>query len=113
MGVSLKEERENRVGGSVGGKRRKVRGFFGKTTLSFPFLNPEQRRGGGSSGAAGCGDCRRAGPRQRPGGGGKWRGRRGGLIPTLTLGRGGARRRLHRRWRTGGGGARGRRRSSA
>jgi hypothetical protein len=38
---------------------------------------------------------------------GKMEGESRGLIPTLTLGRGGARRRLHGRRRTGGGGARG------
>jgi hypothetical protein len=48
----LKEERENREGGSVGGKGERS-GVFGKTALSFPFLGPEQRRGEGSSGVAG------------------------------------------------------------
>jgi hypothetical protein len=54
----------------------------------------------GAAGPAGVGDCRRSQAWQRPGLGAKRRGDRGGSIPTLTLGQGGARGRLHRRRRT-------------
>jgi hypothetical protein len=95
------------------GKRKRPGGFrLNSHLLPPPRIITERGREAARVRPAG-GDCRRAGPRQRPGCGGKWRGRRGRLIPTLILGRGGARRRLHRRRRTGGGGARGRRRSGA
>jgi hypothetical protein len=71
--------------------------------------HPGQRQGGCSGG----GGPPASRPRLRTARGGKEGGRRGGLIPTLTLGRGGARMRLHRWQRTGGGGARGRRCSGA
>jgi hypothetical protein len=77
--------------------------------IFFPWLAP-RTEAGGCSGSGGPPASR---PRLRTARGGKEGGRRGELIPTLTLGRGGVRRRLHGRRRTGGGGARGRRRSGA
>jgi hypothetical protein len=89
----LREERESREGGSVGGKRRKLRGFLAKP----PFLSPSsvQNREGGEAGAASV--RRRAAAsrgRRRPVIDGKQRGDRGDLIPVLTLGWGCLGRRL-------------------
>jgi hypothetical protein len=90
------------------GKKRKV-GGFGQKAFFLLWLAPRSEAGEGSGG----GGPPASRPRLRSARGGKGGGRRGGSSPSLTLGRGGARRWLHGRRRTGGGGARGRRRSSA
>jgi hypothetical protein len=90
----------------VGEKKEKARGFWlNSHLLPPPRTRTERGREAARAWPAG-GDSRRAGPRQRPGGGGKWRGLHGHSIPLPTLGRDGVWRRVLRRRRTGGGGAR-------
>ena len=60
---------------------------MGKNALSSSSSRPEQGRGVGSAGGGRFG---RPGPRRRPGVEGKGGGGPAGLIPGLTLGRGGA-----------------------
>jgi hypothetical protein len=83
------------------GKKRNGEGVFGqKAFFLLPGLQPVRGRGG--SGGGGPPASR---PRPRPARGGKGRGRRGDPSTSLTLDRGGARRELHGRRRTGGCGA--------
>jgi hypothetical protein len=104
--VYLKGGRKNREGGARWKEEKEGQRAFGKTSISFLSLDSEHRREGlGATGPAGVGNCRRSQAWQRPRFGAKGRGDRGGSIPTLTLGRGGARGQLHRRrWTAGSGG---------